>query len=62
MSQKAKGQTGGNQLASNTSNYGSNFTCLAARTKALIVTLAVWGWLPTFIAHWLINKGGMRNE
>ena len=62
MSEKTKGQTGCNQLAPNTSKCEYNFTCLAARTKALIVTLAVWGWLPTFIAHWLINKGGLRHE
>jgi hypothetical protein len=30
--------------------------------KTAIVRLALWGVLPTSIADWLIQRGGLRNE
>lgn len=34
----------------------------ATRIKALIVRLALWGWLPLGLAMWLIQQGGLRND
>lgn len=45
----------------NTSKHARNFTGLAARIKAVIVTLALWGLLPVTVADWLINLGGQRD-
>jgi len=33
-----------------------------AFVKAWIVRLALWGWLPSGLATWLIQRGGMRHE
>ena len=36
----------------------STATCI----KALIVRLALWGWLPLGLATWLIQRGELRND
>ena len=30
--------------------------------KSLIVTLALWGWIPFSLATWLIQSGGLRHD
>lgn len=35
---------------------------IASRIKALIVRLALWGWLPLGLATWIIRTGGLRND
>ena len=62
MTRNRKGRAGWHQAAPKTSNIDCNFTNLATRIKALIVTLALWGWLPVSIADWLINRGELRDE
>lgn len=34
----------------------------APHIKALIVRLALWGYLPLGLATWLIQNGGLRDE
>lgn len=62
MSRKTKGRTGGHQATPKTSKSTSNFTGLAARIKAVIVTLSLWGWLPMKVADWVTHDGGQRND
>jgi len=62
MTRKTKGRAGWHQATSKTSKCASYFTVLASRMKALIVTLALWGWLPVGIADWLINRGELRDD
>jgi len=62
MTRNRKGRAGWHQVAPKTSNSGCNSTNLATRIKALLVTLALWGWLPVGIANWLINLGELRDE
>lgn len=34
---------------------------LAASVKAVLVTLALWGFIPSRLASWLIQRGGLRD-
>lgn len=61
MTINRKGRTGCNQATPKTSKSTCNSTGLAARIKAVIVTLALWGLLPVAVADWLINLGGLRD-
>ena len=62
MNRKEKGHADCNQVASNTSNTNFYFTGLASRIKALIITFALWGWLPLGMVDRLINRGEPRDE
>ena len=63
MARNRKGRAGCNQAATlKTTKRTRNFTGLAARIKAVIVALALWGLLPVAVADWLINLGGLRND
>lgn len=62
MTRKTKGRTGWHQATPITSKYTFYFTVLASRIKALIVTLALWGWLPMFMAIWINNHGGQHDD
>ena len=35
---------------------------IRAFLKVRIVRLALWGWIPSGLATWLIQWGGMRHE
>lgn len=61
MTTNRKGRTGCNQATLKTTKRTRNFTGLAARIKAVIVALALWGLLPVAVADWLINLGGLRD-
>lgn len=61
MTINRKGRAGCNQATLKTSKRTRNFTGLAARIKAVIVALALWGLLPVAVADWLINLGGLRD-
>ncbi len=61
MRKKTKGRTGWYQATSETSKSTSNSTGLAARIKAVIVILALWGLLPVTVADWIIKLGGWRD-
>lgn len=61
VSANRKGRDGCNQATLTTTKRTLNFTGLAARIKAVIVTLALWGLLPVAVADWLINLGGLRD-
>ena len=61
MTTNRKGRAGCNQATLKTTKRICNFTSLAARIKAVIVALALWGLLPVAVADWLINLGGLRN-
>lgn len=62
MTTKRKGRPGWHQATPKTSESTHNSTGLAARIKAAIVTMALWGLLPVAVADWLINLGGWRND
>lgn len=59
MCKKTKAAGLDTRAASNTTDR-CNFT--ASRIKALIVRLALWGWLPPGLATWVIRNGGLRND
>lgn len=61
MTINRKGRTGWHQATLKTSKHTCNFNGLAARIKAVIVALALWGLLPVAVADWLINLGGLRD-
>jgi hypothetical protein len=50
------------QTAFNTAFGKRHFTHLASLMKALILTLAVWGWLPMAVADRFIDQGGPHDE
>ncbi len=62
MTRKTKGRAGWHQATPKTSNRNFNSTGLTSHIKVLIVTLALWGWLPVGVADWLINRGEARDE
>ncbi|QBQ56111.1 hypothetical protein [Nitrosococcus wardiae] len=45
-----------------TSKNHFNFTSLASRIKALIVTLALWGVIPIGVADWIIRQGRAHDD
>ena len=62
MTKNRKGRAGWHQATLKTSKRTRNPTGLVSRIKGLIVTLALWGWLPMGFADWLIHLGGQRDE
>lgn len=62
MTNNRKGRSGWHQATLKTSKNKSNSTDLATRIKAVIVTLALWGWIPVELAHWINSKGGLNDE
>lgn len=62
MTTNRKGRAGWYQATPKTSKSTRNFTGFAARIKAAIVTLALWGLLPVTVADWLIYLGGLRDD
>ena len=62
MTTKTKGRTGGHQATLKTSASTSNFTKIASRVKAVILTLAVWGLFPIWLAERINRMGGPRDE
>ncbi len=62
MTRKNEGRADWHQATSNTSINTSNSTCLVPRFKALIVTLALWGWFPISLADWINKWGGSNHE
>jgi hypothetical protein len=61
MTTNRKGRAGWHQATLNTYKRTSKSTRLAARIKAVIVKLALWGLLPVTVADWLIHWGGLRD-
>lgn len=61
MARKTKGRAGGHQATPKTS-CKRNSTGLVARVKAVIVTLAVWGWFPIGLADWINRRGEMHDD
>ncbi len=55
MTNKTKGRSGWHQATSNSSKFDSNFNRLQSRIKAVIITFAVWGLLPSNLAAWIIR-------
>ena len=56
MYKKTKGHAGWRQATPKSSKSSCNCTHLAARIKAAIVTLALWGLLPVAVADWMTKK------
>jgi hypothetical protein len=61
MTRNRKGRAGWHQATLETSKHTCDSTGLAARIKAGIVVLALWGLLPVTVADWLIDRGGLRD-
>jgi hypothetical protein len=40
----------------------ANHTLTRSRVKSLIINIALWGLIPTDLAMWLIQRGGLRHE
>ncbi len=62
MTNNGKGRAGWHQATLKTSKRSRNFTGLVARIKGLIVTLALWGWLPVSLADWLTHREEPHDE
>lgn len=62
MTIKTKGRAGGHQATPNTSKCTCNSTGVGSRMKAVIVTLALWGWFPLALADRINRMGGPRDE
>lgn len=62
MSKKTKGRTGDNQATPKVSVSTRNSTGIVSRVKAIIVTLALWGWFPIGLADWINHIGETRDE
>ena len=61
MTRKTKGRAGGHQATPKTT-YKRNSTGIVSCVKAVIVTLAVWGWFPLGLASFINRMGGPRDE
>lgn len=62
MTIKTKGRSGCNQATPKTSICAFYSTSIVHCMKAVIVTLALWGWFPMCLAKWFNNHGGKRND
>lgn len=62
MSPKTKGRAGCNQATPKTSERTTKFTGIAARMKAAVAILALWGWFPLGLAERISRMGGPRDE
>lgn len=60
MTTKTKGRDRWNGATAKTTD-SRNHTKIAARIKAMIVRLAVWGVIPAGFATRLIQRGGLRH-
>lgn len=60
------GRAGWHQATPNITKYSLksafHFTALAARMKVLIITLALWGWLPICLVVWININGVQRDD
>lgn len=54
--------SGGQQVASERSDSTPNTTGIVSRVQAVAVTLAVWGWIPIWLAELINGRGGARDE
>lgn len=61
MDTKRKGRAGYYQATSNTA-FKPNFTPTTYRIKAVIRTLALWGWFPLGLADWITHRRGQRDD
>ncbi len=43
-------------------NYPNQNTTLLSRIKFIVVTMALWGLIPIWLADWIIQHGGMSDE
>ncbi|MBV1959361.1 MAG: hypothetical protein KUG53_01380 [Pseudomonadales bacterium] len=62
MRKKTKGRADCNQATLDTEKCTVNSTGFVSRIKGLIITLALWGWLPVPLVYWLINRGDADDE
>jgi len=38
------------------------FSRIKSWTQTWIITLAVWGWLPYWLAEWILRRGGRHGK
>ena len=62
MTRNNKGRAGGHQATPKTSEATCNSTGIASRVKAVLVTLALWGWFPIGLADRINRMGGPHDE
>lgn len=61
MTRKTKGRADRHQATPKTT-CKPNSTGIASHVKAVIVTLALWGWFPLGLAERINRMGGPRDE
>jgi hypothetical protein len=57
-----KEQTGCHRSPPQSSKYKGYCISPISRLKAIVITLALWGWLPLSLAEWLAQRGGDHHE
>jgi len=62
MTDQKKGRTDCHQATFITAFGNRYFNRLGPLIKALILTLAVWGWLPMAFADRFVDQGGTQDE
>lgn len=62
MTTQEKPAPGGNRETGDGDACDSaNHTPIRTRLKAATINLAIWGLIPTAVATWLIQRGGLRD-
>jgi len=62
MTRKVKGRTDWHLATPKTSKHAIHSTAFYTRIKAVIATLALWGWLPMWLATWINNHRETRDD
>ena len=62
MMTNRKCRAGGHQATPKTTQSICNATGITSRLKAIVVTLAVWGWFPIGLADRINQVGGSRDD
>lgn len=62
MTTNKKGRAGGHQATPETSENTRHSTGIASRLKAVLVTLALWGWFPIGLAVRINRMGGPHDD
>jgi len=62
MTRNKKGRSDCHQATSNTTSLKAYFTSFIHFMEAVIIRLALWGWLPMCTADWISNREGQRDD
>lgn len=62
MKHNKKGRSGWHQATSKPLNFAPYFTRICTRIKAIITSLALWGWIPLCVAERVNKLGGNQDD